>query len=79
MALMPFKVFRLLGCFTDNLCEFDVTAERIRKLHLTRTSAFWLQEKWVSNNDHHHLCPRSRHIEPIQAIEELHSTRRIFW
>jgi hypothetical protein len=47
----PYRPLRSSGCgdcFAGNLCEFDITAERIGKLHLTRTAAFWLQQEWVS-------------------------------
>ena len=61
-----------------SLREFDVAAERVGELHLARGLAFGFEEAGICDENARASCPRRRHIQPIEAVEELHPVRCVF-
>jgi len=54
-----------------------VATESIGHSHLLGCSTFRLEKLRRTNQDTHALRSRSRDIEPIQAVKEIHAPRRI--
>src|SRR5213079_1387932 len=57
--------------------HFQVTAKRIRQLHLPRRSAFRFEELRAAHQNHRGHRPGCCHIQSVQAVQKLHPARRI--
>ena len=62
---------------TEPLCHLQVPAEGIGKLNLPWRAALGLEQLRRTDQDRHALRPGRGDVEPVQAVEELHPTRRI--
>ena len=56
---------------------FDVAAQRVRELHLTRRPALGLEEPRACHEDAGAPRARRGHVQPVQAVQELHPARRL--
>ena len=55
----------------------QVAAEAVGQPHLRGATAFRLEQPWAADQDRCRPRPRYRDIQPIEAVEEVHSARRI--
>ena len=61
----------------EGLCHFDISAECVCKLNLTGRFAFGFENQRRTHKYGNAFRTRSRDIEPVQAVQELHTARRI--
>jgi len=75
-SMMPNQVGLRLGS-TKPLCHLQEPAERIRKLYLSMRATLGLEDLRRTDQDRDAPRPGCRDVQPVQAVEELHPTRRV--
>lgn len=63
--------------FGETIRHFEVAAEGICQLDLSRRPALGLEHLRRADNERYASGSRSRYVESVQAVEKLHPARRI--
>jgi hypothetical protein len=56
-------------------CRLYKAAEGIGQAHLVRSVRLYVQKSWATNQYRKPLRTRDRNVEPMQAIQEVHTAR----
>ena len=62
---------------TERRRHFEISAEGVCQLNLSRRAALRFEDLRRAHEDRHAFSAGGRDIEPIEAVQELHSPRRI--
>lgn len=76
LLLRTLRVLR--GEILNDPRQLAIPAKRVGKLHLMRGFAFRFEQARTCNKNASASRARCSNVESIQAVEELHSMRRIF-
>jgi len=85
LLFAPFPLYFFLFSFYFFFTFYFVIAsaisryltKRIGEFHLPRRFALHIEQRWVRNKYGYTLRARCRHIQPVSAVQEFHSARRI--
>lgn len=66
-----------LLAYAGRLRHFKKTAKRIDEFYLTRGPASHLEKSWIGDYDRHAPRTRDGNIQPIEAVQKLHTSWRI--